>query len=99
MWPGMVNTALTRQPILISEDTPDLEHVLSLHSKLHISKTATARRFVSLHKKCLTAVFVKNGAFQYAERGEEFPFIALERGQALPLCQRPGVILRSLKWS
>ena len=69
---------------------PDLEHVLSLHSKLHISKTAAARRFVNLHKECLAAVFIKDGQYLYSERPADFPFIALERGQALPPLPKAG---------
>ncbi|MER8577648.1 ImmA/IrrE family metallo-endopeptidase [Mesorhizobium sp. M1423] len=67
---------------------PDLEHVLSLHSKLRISKAAAARRYINLHRQRVAAVFAKDGQFQYIERGGDFPYIRLEKGQPLPTLPR-----------
>ncbi len=69
---------------------PNLEHVLALYFNLNISKTAAARRYVSLHKQCVAAIFVKDGKYQYSERGFGFPFIRLDRGQPLPSLPKVG---------
>jgi hypothetical protein len=62
---------------------PDLEHVLSMHMALDISKVAAARRYVELHKERLAVVFAKNSSFIYAVRGSEFPWIDLAEGDPL----------------
>ena len=63
---------------------PELEQVLNIHSALEISKTAAARRYVSLHKEPLAALFATGGAYQYSERNARFPYIPFKRGDRLP---------------
>jgi len=69
---------------------PELEHVLALHTDLHISKAAAARRYVALHPQPLAVVFAKDNEFLYVDRGPAFPFVALNRGQHLPDLPRIG---------
>lgn len=64
---------------------PDLEHVLSMHVALYISKAAAARRYVELHKERLTVIFARNDEFIYTVRGSEFPWIGLREGDPLPI--------------
>ncbi len=63
---------------------PDLDQILAMHATLQISKVAAARRFASLHSGKVAAVFAKNGAFQYVERSEAFPYLPLAPGEPLP---------------
>lgn len=72
---------------------PDLEHMLSMHVALDISKAAAARRYVELHKERLAVVFAKNSSFIYAVRGSEFPWIGLKEGDPLPIL--PSVSLEA----
>ena len=67
---------------------PHLEKVLKIAGEFDISREAAARRYVQLHGDCIAAVFTKDGRFGYAERGAEFPFIALRQGQE---CAAAGV--------
>jgi len=70
---------------------PDLEHVIEIHKCLDISKAAAARRYVSLHPRSVAVVFAKDGKVSFAERGPEFPFIALRSGDMLPASpERPS---------
>ncbi|KQZ78302.1 hypothetical protein ASD64_13305 [Mesorhizobium sp. Root157] len=64
---------------------PDLEHVLSMHVALDISKAAAARRYVELHKERLAVIFARDSSFIYAVRGSEFPWIGLQEGDPLPI--------------
>ena len=59
---------------------PDLEHVLALHSTLDISKAAAVRRYVTLHPERLSAVFARNGAFEYVVKGGGFPWVEFQQG-------------------
>jgi Zn-dependent peptidase ImmA (M78 family) len=63
---------------------PEFEQVLAMHTRLDISKTAAARRYVKLHREPLAVIFASNGIFQYADRGPSFPFISMTKGQQLP---------------
>jgi hypothetical protein len=63
---------------------PDLDHVLSMHVALDISKAAAARRYIELHKEPLAVIFARNDAFIYTVRGSEFPWIGLKEGDRLP---------------
>ena len=72
---------------------PDLEHVLSMHGALDISKAAAARRYVELHKEPLAVIFAKNDEFIYTVRGSQFPWIGLKEGDPLPIL--PSVSLEA----
>lgn len=69
---------------------PDLEHVLAMNAELKISKTAAARRYVSLHREPLAVVFAHQGFYQYADRGIGFPYINMDRGDPLPSMPKVG---------
>lgn len=69
---------------------PELEQVLTMHSALQISKTAAACRYARLHHEPLAVVFASNGLFQYADRGADFPYLNLIRGQVLPSLPSAG---------
>lgn len=69
---------------------PDLEHVLAMNAALEISKTAAARRYVSLHRETLAVVFGHQGFYQYADRGMGFPYININRGDPLPSMPKVG---------
>ena len=69
---------------------PELEQVVAMHTRLDISKTAAARRYVKLHKEPLAVVFATNGIFQYADRGPDFPYIDIKRGHPLPSISEAG---------
>jgi hypothetical protein len=69
---------------------PDLEHVLAMNAALEISKTAAARRYVSLHREPLAVVFGHQGFYQYADRGIGFPYINMNRGDPLPSMPKVG---------
>jgi hypothetical protein len=60
---------------------PGLEEVLKIAGEFDISREAAARRYVRLHGDCIAAVFTKDGRFAYADRGADFPFIAMRQGQ------------------
>lgn len=62
----------------------NLEAVITVSSELDISKAAAARRCVALHDERLAVVFSRNGKVIYAERGHEFPLLAVWKGDALP---------------
>lgn len=63
---------------------PDLERVLDLHQRLHISKAAAARRYAGLHTKPVAIIFARHSRFLYAERSAAFPFLPLNRNELLP---------------
>jgi hypothetical protein len=77
---------------------PELEQVVAMHTKLDISNTAAARRNVKLHKEPLAVVFATDGAFQYADRGPDFPFIDIKKGQLLPSISGIGMAKRFRRW-
>jgi hypothetical protein len=64
---------------------PDLQHVLDLSQALEVSKAATARRYISLHRDCLAVAFARDGRLFYADCSDDFPRIALKSGERLPL--------------
>jgi Zn-dependent peptidase ImmA (M78 family) len=69
---------------------PELEQVLAMHAALEISKTAAARRYVSLHRECLAVIFAHDGHYQYSDRGVGFPYINLSKGHLLPALPNIG---------
>ena len=62
---------------------PDLGKVLAMGQLLEISKVAAARRFAYRHPKPVAVVFSQKGAFLYAHRGGEFPWLKLVKGELL----------------
>ena len=62
----------------------DLDLLVSLAEKYDTSKEATARRFCELNETPSAVVFSKDGLFAYSVRGKDFPFIPLNRGDAIP---------------
>jgi len=63
---------------------PDLDMLVRLADRYDTSKEATARRFCELHDTPTAAVFSKDGRFIYAVKGRAFPFIPLQKGNAIP---------------
>ncbi|MEC5293044.1 ImmA/IrrE family metallo-endopeptidase [Aurantimonas sp. C2-6-R+9] len=82
------------RPFLLS--FADLEKVLQAADALELSKEATARRYVQLHRDRLAIVFSKDGAISYFDRGEGFPWLAVDRGDALPGLPKRSSLSESL---
>ena len=62
----------------------DLEHVIELSEKYDTSREATARRYVSLHDEPIAAVVSQQGRILRSYRHNEFPFLEVTNGSALP---------------
>jgi hypothetical protein len=74
----------------------DLEHVIKASEALELSKEATARRYVQLHRERLAIVFSKEGIVSYFDKGNDFPWLAVDRGNALPGMLSPSKASESL---
>lgn len=68
---------------------PDLEHVLSISHEFGVSKEAAARHYVSRNGDTVAILFIKDGLLRYAARSEEFPWVKILRGQAVPYVPKP----------
>lgn len=66
------------------EVPPDLDLVRDAAKSLKLSKEAAARRYTELTDARVAMFFHKNGLVRYPERTEEFPYLALTKGAAVP---------------
>lgn len=72
---------------------PDLARVLEISETFTISKEAAVRRYVELHTEPLAVLFLHRGRVIYLQKGNEFPWLAIGKGQTLPghAETRPGL--------
>lgn len=61
-----------------------LEHALTIAERFDVSREAAARRYVTLHRECLAAVFSQEGRVRYVEKGQGFPRASVWTGDPLP---------------
>jgi Zn-dependent peptidase ImmA (M78 family) len=69
---------------------PYLLEIVDLADILELSREATARRYVELHRQPTALVFSAEGVVRYVARHSDFPFVSLQRGQRLPSLSLPG---------
>lgn len=63
----------------------DIDHVLALAKRYVTSKEATARRYVDVQDEPCAAIVSHNGHILRFYRGEDFPYIDVNRGDLVPL--------------
>ena len=68
----------------------DLEHILRLAQRYDMSKEATSRRYVELHDEPCAIVISLDGGIFRVYRGNEFPYIALAKGDPVPAQSATG---------
>ena len=69
---------------------PNLGDVIAMANGLAISREASARRYVGLHRQPMAVVFSKEGTVRYFERGANFPVIARRQGAGLGTIPPPN---------
>lgn len=62
---------------------PDLEHVLEIHKRLDISRTAAARRNVGLHGQRLAVVFARMAPSSMSTAAKS-SYLPVNRNEPLP---------------
>lgn len=63
---------------------PDLSDAQQLRDHLNISLEACVRQIIAQRDEPLAAVWSYKGQVRYSVRGEEFPFVALNKGDRIP---------------
>ena len=58
---------------------------MEIANEFDISKEAAARRDVAVHDGALAVIFSKDGKATYADRGKQFPWLCLNKNDAMPL--------------
>ena len=64
---------------------PDLEHVREASGRLHLSKEATARRYLDLRDAMMAMVFHRHGKLRYFDKRKSFPYLPFAKGAAMPV--------------
>lgn len=68
---------------------PDLDHVLNISREFGVSKEAAARHYVSRNGDTVAILFIEDGLLRYTVRSEEFPWVNILKGQAVPYVPKP----------
>jgi hypothetical protein len=62
----------------------EVSHIVELADRYDVSKEACSRRCAELHDDAIAVVVSKDGVFQRAYRGADFPRLAVSSGDPLP---------------
>jgi predicted Zn-dependent protease len=68
----------------VRSGTPDLQHVVEIAALLHLSREATARRYVELHSQPAAVLFFEAKRLRYSDWNSDFPQLALQKGDPQP---------------
>ena len=62
----------------------NMRELTRIAERFDVSREAAARRYVTLHRECLAAVFSRHGRVRYVEKGQGFPKTSVWAEDPLP---------------
>lgn len=69
----------------VGREGASLETLVAMASAFEVSKEAMARAFVDAHREPAAVVVARHGQVERCYRGEDFPYLPLSKGDAIPV--------------